>query len=313
MENIPFEPLVDHSKPLHPWYGETEQFRLKVQRYSDCPFEFTVQKISFQKDLERYQKAALYSRTVEASVSPRSRSPRSRPEDRDEESIERSQRRSKSQVRRAVLELAPNHFTTFTTRETGPDYLTIDKWRDMWSYFVTLVRTANLEFEYVAVPERHPSNPSHFHVHVAWRGNAHYGLLRKFWHIAIGHATGRDIRKIQYGSESPGNIQDKPVKAPRGSFKQVRKIARYIAKYITKDLISEFNKKRYWISKGVNVRDAQVFWLESLSQAEAVREACSMLGQWDEESGVCPQNYFRPSDRVFWCAIDPALTPPPPF
>jgi hypothetical protein len=124
---------------------------------------------------------------------------------------------------------------------------------------------------------------------------------------------GERITKMLRGSDAPGNIQDRPVKAARGSFKQVRKIARYISKYITKDLISEFNKRRYWPSKGIDLAAAKVFWLDALSMTDAVREACSMLGQWDEELGLCPQKLFHPSDRVVWCAIDPADTPPPPF
>jgi hypothetical protein len=124
---------------------------------------------------------------------------------------------------------------------------------------------------------------------------------------------GEKVSKTVRGEGSPGNIQDRPVKAPRGSFKQVRKIARYISKYITKDLISEFNKKRYWPSKGIDLKAAQVFWLDSLTQFDAVREACRMLGEWDDAAGLTEQKLFMPSERVCWCAIDPALTPPPPF
>ena len=45
----------------------------------------------------------------------------------------------------------------------------------------------------------------------------------------------------------------------------------------------------------------------------AVREACRMLGQWDESAGLTEQKLFMPSERVCWCAIDPDRTPPPPF
>ena len=115
------------------------------------------------------------------------------------------------------------------------------------------------------------------------------------------------------GSDSPGNIQNQPVKASNGSYKQARKIAKYISKYITKDLISEFNKKRYWPSKGINVETAQVFWLDAVSRSDAIREACQMFGQWDYESSSPAQKFFMPSDRVFWFAVDPDKTPPPPF
>ena len=314
MENIPFEPVVDRSKPLHFWAGETEQFRVKLQRFSNCPPEFVVQKISFQKDLERYQKAAERAQAVESTLPPRrSRSARLEPSERSVESLENSQRRAKTNIRKLTVELAPNHFTTFTTREHGPNYFSPEEWGVMWSSFVRLVRLAGIDFEYVAVLERHPTNPLHLHLHVAWRGQANYNFLRRFWHIVVGRQMGLDIRKMVRGGDAPGNIQDQPVKALRGSFKQVRKIAKYISKYITKDLIAEFNKRRYWPSRGIDLQSAQVFWLDGLTQADAVREACLLLGQWDDQAGLCPQRFFAPSDRVFWCAIDPALTPPPPF
>jgi hypothetical protein len=309
-----FEPLLDRSSPAHAWFGETEQYRLKVQSYSNCPPEFVVQKISFQKDFERYLNAAERSKSIESTIGRRrlglTRLP---PSERTSESLENSQRRAKSGIRKLTTELAPNHFTTFTTRETGPDYFTPDDWRSMWAAFVRLVRSNSIDFEYIAVLERHPKNPIHLHLHVAWRGKANYNFLRRLWHIVVGRQMGLDIRKMVRGSDTPGNIQDQSVKAVRGSFKQVRKIAKYISKYITKDLIAEFNKRRYWPSKGIDLRAARVYWLDSLSQAEAIRESCLMLGLWDIQANACSQRVFRPSDRVCWCAVDPALSPPPPF
>jgi hypothetical protein len=312
MEPDRLPPLAspDRSTLRHSWSDETTQFRVKLRRFSSCPPEFTVQRISFENDLERYRSAA---ERGQSSVH-RPRGKRAPSAERDPESVERSQRRAKSTLRLLVNELAPNHFCTFTTRETGPEYFTSADWSTMWGHFVRLVRMAGIDMEYVAVLERHPANPNHFHLHVALRGHIHYNWLRRFWHQAIvWHRDGVRLTRMLRGSDAPGNIQDQPVKAPRGSFKQVRKIARYISKYVTKDLISEFNKKRYWPSKGIDLAAAQVFWLDSLSMSDAVREACQMLGQWDDLANVPAQRLFMPSDRVAWCAIDPDSTPPPPF
>lgn len=314
----PFSPALDRSRPAHDWFWETEQYRVKVQAYSNAPPEFTVQKIDFGPDLKRYRAAAERATGTDVTCykSRRRREAPAPDTPRDPESIERAQRRAKSQIRRLTMELAPNHFTTFTTREAGPDYLTPVQWSEMWSYFVGLLRRAGLEFEYVAVLERHPKNPAHLHLHVAWRGSVHYKTLRRLWHIAVLHQRGVKVYKTQYGDDSPGNIQDQPIKAPRGSYKQTRKIAKYIAKYITKDLISEFNKKRYWVSRGVNVMAARIFWLSALDQSDAIREALDMFGHWHHgvgEHGACPYPVFRPSDRVAWICVDPEKTPPPPF
>jgi hypothetical protein len=308
-----FAPLVDRSKPLHDWHWEQTQYKLKVQRYTSAPPEFTIQQRSFERDWVKYHNA-YENGSSNAFPLRRRRVPVDGP--RDAESIERSQRRAKSEIRRKVIELAPDHFTTFTTREAGPVYLSPSDWAEIWARFVRLIRDYGCDFEYVAVLERHPKNPQHLHLHVAWRGRAHYGVMRRLWHIAICAHRGLRITKTLRGEASPGNIQDQPVKAPRGSFKMYRRIAKYIAKYITKDLISEFNKKRYWPSKGINLSKAEEYWLHSLDQGHAIREALDMFGEWDHsvgDKGASPHSIFRPSDRVAWIAIDPASTPPPPF
>lgn len=309
MENVPFEPSLDRSKPVHFWAGETEQYRLKIRRFSRVPAEFTVQRISFQRDLERYQRAASFARTTEVSVPPpRRRAAPENDEPRSAESLENSQRRAKTNVRLLVTELAPTALVTFTTRET----MSLDDLMGCWQHFTRLLRMSSMEYDYVAVPERHPSNPEHLHLHVAYRGRTPYGVLRRFWHMALEARHGRKVRCILRGSESPGNIDVQNIKA-RDTTRRIRKIARYVSKYITKDLISAFNRRRYWPSKGIDLAGAAVFWLDSLTQFDAVREACQMLGQWDAESGLTPQKLFIPSERVCWCAIDPDRTPPPPF
>ena len=309
MENVPFNPSVDRSKPVHPWYGETEQYRLKVQRFSQLPAEFTVQRISFQKDRERYENAAACARSVESSIAPRrGRAIPQNDEPRSAESLELSMRRAKTRVRLLITELAPSALVTFTTRETMP----LDDLMGVWQTFTRSLRANGIEYEYVAVPERHPTNPDHLHLHVAFRGRTPYSTLRRLWHIALEARHGRKVSCIMKGSDSPGNIDVQNIKS-RDSIRRIRKIAKYVSKYITKDLIADFNRRRYWPSKGIDLAGAQVFWLDSLSQVDGIKEACRMLGQWDEDAGLTEQKLFRPSDRVCWCAIDPAATPPPPF
>lgn len=298
------------SQPLNDFLGTPVQYRMKVRTYSNCPPEISVQRVDLTRDAEAYLRAwdKGFSNCGKRSGGVRTAKP---VEERSEEDIQRSCFRSKSRLRALVTELAPNHFTTFTTREDGSSpYFTPEDWKAIWAHFQRLVRHAGIDFEYVGVLERHPSNPQHLHLHVAWRGRASYGLLRRFWHIAICAHGGVKVRKVLRGEESPGNIQDRPIKAASG-FRQVRKIARYICKYITKDLIVEFNKRRYWPSKGINLQDAKVFWLESLSMSGALREALILAGEWDHEQDKPAQQVFNPSDRVAWCAVDPGRSPPP--
>lgn len=303
--DIDLSPPPDKTKPRHFWAHETTQFRAKVRTFSKLPPEVTIQKISFERDLESVQRAYENGYTNCASrrgVRTKSEAPQ------DAESIERSQRRAKTQVRVTCCELAPSALVTFTTREI----MTVDELLGCWQYFSRLMKLAGMDFEYVAVPERHPKNPVHFHLHVAYRGRTPFNLMRRFWHMSLEARHGRRVTKMMRGADAPGNIDVQTIKG-RTDIKRCRKIAKYISKYITKDLIAEFNRRRYWPSKGINVQDAKVYWLDSLSQVDAIREACMMLGEWEELIGAPAQKIFCPSDRVCWFAVDPERSPPPPF
>ena len=305
METDQFSPS-ESSSPRHLWFDEQIQYRVKVQRFSAVPPEFTVQQISFEAEYDRYKRAAEFSQSVECSVSRRRR--RCTDPVRSAESLQCSQRQSQRRVRLQVIELAPSALVTFTTREVMP----LDDLLWCWQYFTRLMRNACMEFEYLAVPEKHPSNPNHLHLHVAYRGRTPFNALRRFWHIALEARHGRRVSAVLRGSDSPGNVDVQKIKA-RDQIRRIRKIGKYVSKYITKDLIAEFGRKRYWPSKGIDLHGAAVYWLSSLNQSDAIREACQMLGQWDDQFGLTPQKLFRPSDRVCWCAVDPDLSPPPPF
>jgi hypothetical protein len=302
---LDFTPPRDQSKPQHFWGHETTQYRVKVRPFSRVPAEFTIQKISFERDLEAANRAYENGYT-NCSTRRGQRVKGDRPP--DAESIERSQRRAKTTVRLLATELAPSALVTFTTREI----LTVDQLLECWQHFTRSMRLAGFDFEYVAVPERHPTNPTHFHLHAAYRGRTPFGIMRRFWHMALEARHGRRISRTLRGADAPGNIDVQNLKSG-SQIKRCRKIARYISKYITKDLIAEFNRRRYWPSKGVNLADARVYWLDSVTMVDAIREACGMLGQWDSMTDAPAQRLFYPSDRVAWCAIDPDCTPPPPF
>ena len=296
----------DTATPRHEWFGEQIQYRAKLRTFSKAPPEITVQQVSFERDFQRYQNA--YDRK-QSSCFNRPRGPRVVSDaPRSEESMERSQRRAKTGVRLLVTELAPTALVTFTTRETMP----LDDLMKVWQKYCALARQAGIDFEYVAVPERHPTNPGHFHLHVAYRGRTSFDTMRRFWHIALEARHGRRVLVTLQGTESPGNIDVQRIKS-RDTIIAIRKIARYISKYITKDLIAEFNRKRYWPSKGITVIEAQRFWLSGLTQSDAIREACQMFGQWDHSADLCPQKVWAPGPRFAYMVVNPALTPPPPF
>lgn len=294
----------DRSIAQHCFFHEPAQYRLKVRSFSKCPPEFTVQQVNFDRDVDGYQRAYENGQNTYGL----GRKVRSEGKIPNDESKERAQRRAKTTVRLSVIELAPNALVTFTTREV----MSLDALLWCWQYFTRSMRENGIDFEYVTVPERHPKNPEHLHLHAAYRGKTNIKNLRRMWHIALEARHGRKITKTLYGPESPGNIDVQSIKSSE-TIRRVRKIAKYISKYITKDLISEFNRRRYWPSKGVTLIDARVYWLTGLTQFEAIRESCILMGEWDDELGLCAQKIFKPSERVAWVQIDPLLSPPPPF
>ena len=296
----------DTAAPRHEWFGEQVQYRAKLRTFSKAPPEITVQQVSFESDFQRYRNA--YDRGQSSCFNrPRIGRPAT-DTPRTEESLERSQRRAKTGVRLLVTELAPTALVTFTTRETMP----LDDLLKVWQRFCALMRQAGVDFEYVAVPERHPTNPEHFHLHAAYRGRTKFDNMRRFWHMALEARHGRRVLVTLHGTESPGNVDVQRIKS-RCAIRAIRKIARYISKYITKDMISEFNRKRYWPSKGITVIEAQRFWLSSLTQLDAIKEACQMFGQWDDAADGCAQRVWAPGPRFAFIVVDPARTPPPPF
>jgi hypothetical protein len=298
MDHTPFD-VEPSPVPKHSVFTEEIQYRAKLQSFSKSPPELTVQRISFERDVDRYRRAA-ENGNVSCFPGRRTRNP-----DRivDGESMERSQRRAKTKVRLLVTELAPSSLVTFTTRRV----YSLDQLVRIWEAFTRLARQVEPDFRYVAVPEPHPSNPSHLHLHAAVRAKISRDTLRRLWHIALEGFEGRRVTTTLRGPAAPGNIDDQPIKG-RDTLKRIRKIAKYISKYITKDLIEKFNRRRYWPSKGIDLADAQVFWLGAVTQAEAIREACRAFGVWD---GIAPSfKAFTPSERVFWMPFEVGGEPP---
>lgn len=306
-----FNPVRDRTKPQHSWASshgtdadgeELYQYRVKRQQYSRMPAEFTVQRICFDRDFAAYKRAAEngYSDTRRRGYR------REKPDFQDPEDVERSMRRAKTAVRKKVTELAPTAFVTFTTRRI----LSMDELLWVWRHFCRLMKAGGFEFEYVTVPERH-ADGKHLHLHTAYRGRVNIATMRRFWHMALEAREGRRVSVTLRGAESPGNIDVQKIRAG-DQLRRVRKVARYISKYITKDLIAEFNRKRYWPSKGINLEDAQAFWLDARTMDNAILEASEMFGLLEAEGVPC-QTWWKPGDRIAYLALDPDQLPAPPF
>jgi len=147
------------------------------------------------------------------------------------ENTKRAVARAKTTIRRMIMAAHLDHLLTLTYRENVQD--TRRGWSDLGK-FIRLVRAHIPNWPYVSVMELQERGAIHFHSAVSGRQDV--GLLRRLWHSVIGGAANGNI-DVQYF---------------RGS---KARLAKYLAKYISKDLAAEKVRgvHRYKRSRGVVV------------------------------------------------------------
>lgn len=254
-EHVPYSDKAAYSgRSINfPVYEKANHFRAKVQEFTGGGFEVVITSINMQRHSDL---ASMYI----------PRGPRTERKG-DQDSIEKSRRRTKRTVRLKCKEMGADHLVTFTTRKT----ITRDALKATWGRFTDNVSYhLGRKFEYVCVCEPHPTNPEHLHLHAAIRGRLtarEMVIFRRCWYIALG-GNGKER-----GALAPGGFNIRYIKVRGGVRRMGDKIASYISKYITKDASTEFNKKRYWASK-IDLCEARAYWLKSQTITDALLEFC---------------------------------------
>lgn len=143
--------------------------------------------------------------------------------------------RSKTAIKDIAL---CNNFELFCTFTFAKNRDNVDKCLNQFKQWLKNQKAKSPELAYLAVPEYHKDKKAiHFHV-----------LLKNF--------NGR-LKNSQLTTKFGRAIYN--IKSYRLGFTTAVKIdpsdhaiiANYITKYVTKDLICKFNKKRYWCSRGL--------------------------------------------------------------
>jgi hypothetical protein len=181
---------------------------------------------------------------------------------------------------------------------------------------IVSLRIRDKNLKYVSVPERHPTNPKHWHLHAGVRGWVKINMARQIWWSCCGgRGMGNvDVKHIKVGAHRDGT--------PKGPLAKAEKIAKYLSKYMTKDLIFSHrpDKKRYWRSE-FELPEGRRYWLHARPGKgddylnDAVNEFMARFGL------VNPQHlsfFVFPDSSGFWCSYNPdaslhAVTAPPPF
>ena len=150
-----------------------------------------------------------------------------------EQNEKRARARAGGEIRRKCITIGADHLVTLTYRENVEDrerVLTdLERLRRM-------VSRAGYPMSYVAVLECQKRGA--IHPHLAVRGFQDVRLLRRCWYRIVGKGEGQ----VNVRGPRPGSS---PVK-----------LARYLSKYISKDLESlprEFEEHRYFCSLGIAV------------------------------------------------------------
>jgi hypothetical protein len=299
-------------KPAHDTFAEPLQWRAKVQRFSKLPPELVVRQVDFERENDRYLSA--YRRGVPftgpgatINVPAPVRRPRDPDAPRNPESVHRSAVRAKKKLKDLVKELAPEGLLTLTSRERLVD---LDSLYRVYGRFLRVLRETNPEFAGVAVPEKHVSG-KHLHMHVAYRGlTLGFNALRRLWHIALEADQGRRVTRMLRGAEAPGNI-DVQARGSRGDVAtRAKRIARYMGKYLSKDMVREFGRKAYSPTRNITLENAVRFYLSALTPEAARREALGLLGVPEAAHDVV--RFWMPSDSFAFAELPEGLAAPPP-
>jgi hypothetical protein len=162
----------------------------------------------------------------------------------------RSLARTKTAIYDNLRTIQADRLLTLTVRENVED---IGVFHGFVKRFLRALKNyPALAFEYVCVFEQQARGA--WHAHLALRNNRDVRLLRKLWLSIVGHGNGNIDMSYRRSSTVHG-------------------IARYLAKYISKNAeLVGFNKKRYWSSKGIPKPEVIRFYMHALASVELAIE-----------------------------------------
>ena len=185
-------------------------------------------------------------------------------EENDEEKdyLEKSINRTKTKISDYILCNNFTHFVTLTfdpsnskvkNEENRKDLLKMSKLLITWvnSEQINHFRRHGHRFGYLIVPERHKNNAWHFHA--VFQG--YKNEIEDFYSSKNKYLTVDEIRSKNKKPKNQRGFLPR-YKLGRSEIAPVKdkfRMSNYIKKYITKELINEKYKKRYWASRNLKL------------------------------------------------------------
>lgn len=215
--------------------------------------------------------------------------------------LQKSINRTKTKISDYILCNNFTHFITFTfdpknskvkTEENRHDLLKMSKLLITWvnSEQINHFRRHGHRFGYLIVPERHKNNAWHFHAVFQDYKNE----IEDFYSVKNKYLT---VDEIRSKNKKPKNQRGFLPRYTLGRseiapIKDKTKMSNYIKKYITKDLINEKYKKRYWCSK--NLKTPEI--IENIVESSTIIPKEYLLKEYDyHKIYIIPKDieYFR--------------------
>lgn len=224
-------------------------------------------------------------------------------EENDEEKdyLEKSINRTKTKISDYILCNNFTHFITFTfdpknskvkTEENRKDLLKMSKLLITWinSEQINHFRLHGHRFKYLIVPERHKNNAWHFHaVFEDYKNEIEDFYSSKNKYLTVDEIRSKNKKPKNQRGFLPRYTLGRSEIAP---IKYKTKMSNYIKKYITKDLINEKYKKRYWCSK--NLKTPEI--IENIVESSTTISKEYLLKEYDyHKIYIIPKDseYFR--------------------
>lgn len=219
----------------------------------------------------------------------------------EQDYLEKSINRTKTRISDYILCNEFTHFVTFTfdrknskvkSEEDRHDLLKMSKLLITWvnTEQVNHFRRHGKKFKYLIVPERHKNGAWHFHaVFQGYKNEIEDFYSSKNKYLTVDEIRSKNKKpKNERGFLPRYNLGRSEI-AP---IKDKTKMSNYIKKYITKDLINEKNKKRYWCSK--NLKTPEI--IENIVESSTTISKEYLLKEYDyHKIYIIPKDseYFR--------------------
>lgn len=153
-----------------------------------------------------------------------------------DKAIEESLRRTRTAIFDYALSNNFSYFVTFTFNPKKVDRYSIESTSNIMKYWLNRQKKHSPNFAYVIVPEFHKDGAIHFHALIR-----DYNAELKSTNVFQNGKRVYNLTGFTAGFTNAQKLDDDQTKA-----------AAYLTKYITKDMINRFNKRRYWVSKNLH-------------------------------------------------------------